>query len=79
MSIFDGDPDLTDISNYGQLEGKTNARLYVRHALVDNIAFRCCSKENVEMVMLSFDSREKDILSQPEMRFSRVVIYPCSC
>jgi hypothetical protein len=78
MLVFDGAPDLTDISNYGQLEGKTNARPYVRHALVDDIAFRCCSKGNVEMVMLWFDSRE-DILSQPEMRFSRVVIYPCSC
>jgi len=26
------------------------------------------------MVMLSFDPREKNILSQPEKRFSRVVI-----
>jgi hypothetical protein len=31
------------------------------------------------MVMLLFEFREKDNLSQPEKRFSRVVIHPCSC
>jgi hypothetical protein len=39
MSSFDGAPNLTNLSNYGQLEWEKNARLYVRYALVDDIAF----------------------------------------
>lgn len=63
MSIFDGVPDLTDSSNYGQLEWKNNARPSVGHALLDEIAYRCCSKKNDEMVMFSFDWRERSTLS----------------